>query len=78
MDRPAVGTRVVFIASVDRFPHDWVDEGETGTVSISTPDLVAVTLDDFHNGFAEWDNAILFPEGDIEEFNTYTRPKETK
>lgn len=70
----AVGERVRFTATVDRYPHARVLAGETGTVTLAEPEVIEVTLDWSHPGLREWDNALVFADamGTLEEFAAVT------
>jgi hypothetical protein len=54
------GTRVRFTQPVDRYPHVAVSRGETGTVTLADPEMVAVRLDRYDPGLDEWDNEVHF------------------
>lgn len=71
-----VGQRYALTADVERFPHFIARKGATGTVTDTQPQLVALTLDEPLAGAEEWDNAVIFTDGDFPspeaEFRAHT------
>jgi hypothetical protein len=55
---PTVGERFVVKHEVWRYPHFIVEEGATGTITCSDEELVALRLDEVHEGAEEWDNEL--------------------
>lgn len=65
---PAVGARVRLLQDVERFPHDIVRAGETGTVELVDGTLISVKLDQPHPNLAEWDNCLHWNEDNAYQF----------
>lgn len=62
-----VGTRVIFTADTDRFPHFIVPEGTTGTVTVSDEWGVWVKVDAFIDGLSnsrDWQGEFHFSPND--------------
>lgn len=59
-----VGARVVLAGTIDRFPHFMVKAGATGVVTVSDERTIAVKMDDHVKGAEEWDNEIVWYDGD--------------
>ena len=60
--RPALatGARVRFVREVERYPHFVVLEGELGTVTVCDAEMVAVRMDEPHDGAQEWANECIW------------------
>jgi hypothetical protein len=59
-----VGQRVALQADVERFPHFIAQEGSTGVVTESTPDLLTVKMTHHLPGAEDWDNKIVWTDDD--------------
>ena len=60
-----VGSRVVTIKAIDRYPDFMLASGKTGTVTESDEKILVVTMDEHVPGAEEWENGVVWYEHDL-------------